>query len=68
MVRMVKCIKLGREAEALDFPPYPGELGEPIFENLSKQAWHQWLAHQKMLVTACWLVPGFDQRVVGLDK
>ena len=50
MARMVKCIKLGREAEGLDFPTYPGELGKRIFENVSKEAWRQWLEHQKMLV------------------
>jgi len=50
MARMVKCIKLRREAEALDFPPYPGELGKRIFENVSKEAWKQWLEQQKMLV------------------
>lgn len=50
MARMVQCIKLGREAEALDFPPYPGELGKRIFESVSKEAWRQWLEHQKMLV------------------
>jgi Fe-S cluster biosynthesis and repair protein YggX len=48
MARMVGCIKVGREA--LDFPPYPGELGKRIFENVSKEAWMQWLEHQKMLV------------------
>ena len=46
MARMVKCIKLGREAEGFDFPPYPGELGERIFENVSKEAWQQWLDQQ----------------------
>ena len=50
MARMVKCIKLGREAEGLDFPPYPGELGKRIFDNVSKEAWKQWLEQQKMLV------------------
>jgi Fe-S cluster biosynthesis and repair protein YggX len=50
MPRTVKCIKLGREAEGLDFPPYPGELGKKIFDNVSKEAWRQWLEHQKMLV------------------
>ena len=50
MARMVKCIKLGREAEALDFPPLPGELGKRIYENVSKESWKQWLEHQKMLV------------------
>ena len=50
MSRMVKCIKLGREAEGLDFSPYPGEIGRKIFENVSKEAWKQWLEQQKMLV------------------
>ena len=50
MARMVKCVKLGREAEGLDFPPYPGALGQRIFENVSKEAWKQWLELQKMLV------------------
>ena len=50
MARNVKCIKLGREAEGLDFPPYPGELGKRIFENVSKEAWQQWVRHQTMLV------------------
>jgi Fe-S cluster biosynthesis and repair protein YggX len=47
---MVKCIKLGREAEGLDFPPYPGELGRKIYENVSKEAWQGWVKHQTMLV------------------
>jgi Fe-S cluster biosynthesis and repair protein YggX len=47
---MVKCVKLGREAEGLDRPTYPGELGKRIYENVSKEAWAQWLKHQTMLV------------------
>lgn len=50
MARTVHCVKLGRTAEGLDFPPYPGALGQRIFENVSKEAWKQWLEHQKMLV------------------
>jgi Fe-S cluster biosynthesis and repair protein YggX len=50
MTRMVKCIKLGREAEGLTLPPYPGELGNRIFENVSKEAWQMWLRHQTMLI------------------
>ncbi|MCX7184203.1 MAG: oxidative damage protection protein [Nitrosospira sp.] len=50
MTRIVKCVKLGHEAEGLDFPPYPGELGKRIFENVSKEAWAGWLTHQTMLV------------------
>jgi len=50
MARMVKCIKLGVEAEGLDFPPYPGELGKRLYENVSKEAWQQWIRHQTMLI------------------
>ena len=50
MTRMVNCVKLGREAEGMDFPPYPGALGKRIFESVSKEAWAGWLKHQTMLV------------------
>jgi Fe-S cluster biosynthesis and repair protein YggX len=50
MTRMVQCIKLGKEAEGLDFPPYPGELGKKIWEGVSKEAWAAWIKHQTMLV------------------
>jgi len=50
MARMVNCIKLGREAEGLDLPPYPGELGKKIFESVSKEAWQGWIKHQTMLI------------------
>lgn len=50
MARTVKCIKLGREAEGLDFPPYPGDLGKRLFENVSKEAWASWVKQQTMLV------------------
>ena len=50
MARMVQCIKLGKEAEGLDFPPYPGELGKRIWNSVSKEAWAAWLKHQTMLV------------------
>lgn len=47
---MVQCIKLGREAEGLEKPPLKGELGQKIFESVSKEAWRQWLEHSKMLI------------------
>ncbi len=50
MARMVKCVKLGREAEGLDRPPYPGALGMRIYENVSKDGWAQWVRYQTMLV------------------
>ena len=50
MSRMVKCIKLGCEAEGLEFPPVPGELGKRLYENVSKEAWQQWVKLQTMLI------------------
>ena len=50
MTHMVHCIKLNKEAEGLDFPPYPGELGKKIHEHVSKEAWAGWLKQQTMLV------------------
>ena len=50
MARMIQCIKLGREAEGLDFPPYPGDLGKRIYESVSKEAWAGWQRHQTMLI------------------
>ena len=50
MARTVRCVKLREEAEGLDFPPLPGDLGRRVFENVSKAAWQQWLAHQTMLI------------------
>jgi len=57
MARVVKCIKLNKEAEGLDFAPYPGELGKRIFENVSKEGWQMWLQHQTMLINEYRLTP-----------
>ena len=50
MTRTVHCVKLDREAEGLERAPYPGELGKRIFDQVSKEAWAEWLKHQTMLV------------------
>jgi Fe-S cluster biosynthesis and repair protein YggX len=50
MSRTVNCVKLGREAPGLDKPPFKGELGQKVFETVSKEAWQQWLEHSKMLI------------------
>ena len=57
MTRTVNCIKLGKEAEGLQMAPYPGELGQRIFENVSKEAWSGWLQHQTMLINEYRLTP-----------
>ena len=43
MARTVQCVVLKTEAEGLDTPPHPGELGIRIYENVSKEGWKQWL-------------------------
>ncbi len=57
MTRMVNCIKLNREAEGLERMPYPGELGQRIFEYVSKEAWQMWIQHQTMLINEYRLTP-----------
>ena len=50
MARMVQCVKLGREAEGLEKPPIKGELGQKVFDTVSKDAWRMWLEHSKMMI------------------
>ncbi len=50
MPRMVYCAKLGRELPGLDQPPFPGELGQRIFEHISRNAWNMWLQQQVLLI------------------
>jgi Fe-S cluster biosynthesis and repair protein YggX len=57
MARMVKCVLLGVEAAGLDYAPYPGELGQRIYENVSQEAWQRWLKHQTMLLNEYRLTP-----------
>lgn len=49
-MRKVFCQKLHKEAEGLDFPPYPGPMGQRIYEHISKEAWRAWQQHQTMLI------------------
>ena len=57
MTRTVNCVKLGQEAEGLQMAPYPGDLGQRIFDNVSKEAWGMWLQHQTMLINEYRLTP-----------
>src|SRR5438132_13890243 len=50
MARMVKCVKLGRELPGLDKPPFPGELGQRIYEHVSKQAYDMWPAQSTLII------------------
>jgi Fe-S cluster biosynthesis and repair protein YggX len=59
MTRIVKCVKLGIEAEGLDTPPFPGVNGQRVFDHVSKQAWRDWLAMQTMIIN--------EQRLASFD-
>lgn len=59
MTRTVYCARLKREAEGLEYAPWPGELGKRIYQEISRQAWEQWLARQTMLIN--------EQRINPMD-
>jgi Fe-S cluster biosynthesis and repair protein YggX len=50
MNKLIFCAKLKEESEAMNAPPFPGPLGEKIFNQISKEGWKLWLAHQTMLI------------------
>jgi len=57
MTRMVNCVLLKREAEGLERLTYPGDLGQRIFDNVSKEAWQKWLRQQTILLNEYRLSP-----------
>ena len=59
MARMVKCLKLGVEAEGLESPPFPGLKGQFIYDNVSQQAWQEWMSMQTMIIN--------EQRLASFD-
>ena len=67
MSRTVMCKRLGREAEGLDAPPIPGELGQRVYAEISKEAWQAWLGHQTMLINEHRLA-GFDPKARAFLK
>ncbi len=60
MSRKVMCAKMEEELDGLDFAPFPGELGQKVFETVSKEAWKQWLSQQTILIN--------EYRLSSLDK
>ncbi|UYK79440.1 oxidative damage protection protein [Xanthomonas sacchari] len=57
MSRTVFCQYQQRDAEGLDYVPYPGELGKRVFAHIGKAGWQAWLAHQTMLINENRLSP-----------
>jgi len=54
---MVRCVKLGRELPGLDAPPWPGPLGQRIYEQVSEEAWEMWEERMKMILNEYRLLP-----------
>lgn len=50
MTKTVQCTVLKKEAEALEFPPHPGDLGEKIMANVSKEGWNLWLQRLTLII------------------
>ena len=57
MARKIQCALLKKEGEGMDYAPYPGPLGQRIYDSISKEAWQRWLAHQTMLINENRLSP-----------
>lgn len=56
MTRMVHCVKLDEELPGLEKPPFSGELGQRIYENVSQRAWEMWKAYQVIVINHYGLV------------
>lgn len=67
-MRMVKCVVKKIEAEGLDAPPYPGELGERIYENVSKQGWLDWLTRLTMIINENQLSTADPRNVAVIEQ
>lgn len=68
MSRIVFCQKLKREAAGLDYPPHSGPLGERIFENISQEAWQQWLSHLAILLNDYGLTSADPESIAFIEQ
>ena len=57
MSRTVQCVVLKQQAPGLDRAPYPGPLGQRVFENVSREGWSRWVSHQTTLINEFRLTP-----------
>lgn len=66
MARMVQCVKLGRELPGLERPPFPGPLGQRIYEEISAEAWEMWRERQTIIINHYGLTPADpdDRRIL----
>ena len=68
MARMVQCVVLKIEAEGLDKPPHPGDLGVRIYENVSKEGWKQWLERLTIIINENGLTTADPQNLETIEK
>jgi Fe-S cluster biosynthesis and repair protein YggX len=68
MTRIVECIVLNREAEGLDNPPHPGEIGQRIYDSVSKEGWNQWLERLTMIINENGLSTADPQSIDVIEK
>lgn len=68
MARLIQCVVLKREAEGLDKPPHPGELGIRIYENVSKEGWTQWLERLTTIINENGLSTADPENVATIEK
>ncbi|TCK17764.1 Fe-S cluster biosynthesis and repair protein YggX [Thiogranum longum] len=68
MTRMVQCVVLKREAEGLDKPPHPGELGIRIYENVSQEGWNQWLERLTTIINENGLTTADEKAIELIEK
>jgi Fe-S cluster biosynthesis and repair protein YggX len=68
MARTVQCVVLKREAEGMDKPPHPGELGQRIFDNVSREGWKQWLERLTTIINENGLSTADPQSLALIEK
>jgi Fe-S cluster biosynthesis and repair protein YggX len=68
MARTVQCVVLKREAEGMDKPPHPGELGQRIFDNVSRDGWKQWLERLTTIINENGLSTADPQSMALIEK
>ena len=68
MARMVQCVVLKSEAEGLDKPPHPGELGQRIYDNVSKEGWNQWLERLTTIINENGLTTADEENLALIEK
>jgi len=68
MTRTVQCVVLKREAEGMDRLPHPGELGQRIFDNVSREGWQQWLERLTTIINENGLSTADPQSMALIEK